>query len=801
VTDPSAHAAPERRRIRLDGIVQGVGFRPFTHRIARECGLSGFVRNESGGVLIEAEGPAEVLDHFLLRLLSEHPPYARVVRHAVSFLPLCGDTDFTIQFSLPGSAAATFISPDLAVCPDCLAEMNDPSDRRYRYPFLNCTRCGPRYSIVRSLPYDRSRTSMALFAMCAACQAEYDDPLDRRFHAQPTACPVCGPRLWLADREGRILDNPDPVDAAWHLLQEGKIIAVRGIGGFHLCADAQNETVIEILRQRKGRGRKPFALMARDLETITRWCHVTPEEQELLSSPARPIVLLPIKPAGGQEEKDSPSGKECGRIPPPLPWAIAPGQKFHGFMLPYAPLHCLLLAGPLPVLIMTSGNFAEEPIAIANAEALARLGGLADAFLLHDREILQRSDDSIARILDGKPALIRRSRGYVPEPVLLKKSIARPLLAVGGELKNTIALGRGREIFLSQHIGDLDTPAALDFFRDTINHLQKLLRIVPEAIVHDLHPDYLSTQWALGQPGVQKMAVQHHHAHLASVMAEHHLAEPCIGIILDGTGYGPDGTIWGGEVLLGTAAAFTREAWLQPVPLPGGNAAVREPWRMAISHLHAAYGRDCLDLDLEVMHHRPRQELELLIDALEKGVNAPLTSSCGRLFDAISAILALCFINTFEAEAAMALEMTAEDDGNPLPPLSEVLGSDFSPLGPLRVTGVVRKVTQRILEGCAVRTAAFRFHLFLAHLFLMAAVAVRRRSGVNRIALSGGVFQNALLHTRLRGMLEEEGFEVFSHRLVPANDGGLALGQIAIAAAQLEADNAVAIAERITNQH
>lgn len=776
--DESSRSTRERRRIRLEGIVQGVGFRPFTLRLARECGVVGFVRNESGGVLIEAEGPPAVIDRFIGRILSEHPPFARVVRHNAIAIPVCGESEFSIRFSQYGDAAATFISPDLAVCPECLAEMNDPASRRYQYPFLNCTRCGPRFTIVRSLPYDRSRTSMAGFAMCPACQAEYDDPGDRRFHAQPTACPLCGPKLWLTNASGVQISGQDPVVAAWELLQQGRIVAIRGIGGFHLCVDAQNETAIMTLRQRKGRGRKPFAMMARDLQIIRRWCHVSLKEQELLESAARPILLLSAK-----------SGAEL-RQPPqapihPLPWAIAPGQRCQGFMLPYAPLHHQLLAGPLPVLVMTSGNLAEEPIAIDNAEALKRLGGVADAFLLHDREILQRCDDSIVHLIDGMPMRIRRSRGYVPEPILLGEVLPSPMLAVGGELKNTVALGRENEVFLSQHIGDLDNPEALAFFRHAIGHLKTLLRIEPQIIIHDLHPDYLSTQWVLAQPEVKRMAVQHHHAHFAAVLAEHRITEPCIGIILDGTGYGTDGTIWGGEVLLGNTAAFTREAWLQPVPMPGGSAAVREPWRMALSHLHAAFGRNCLDLDLEVMHYRPRAELELLLDSVEKRVNAPLTSSCGRLFDAVSAIMGLCFENTFEAEAAMAVEMAAEKSDAPRPALAEILGSDFVPAGALHLGQYIRRLTGRTLEGCSVGLLAWRFHLILADIFRLAAEEVRRRSGVNRVALSGGVFQNTLLHTQLRRILETAGFEVFAHRLVPANDGGLALGQIAVAAARL----------------
>lgn len=813
---PDRRGQPEqesvRRRIRLDGIVQGVGFRPFVYRLAQEFGVTGFVRNESGGVLIEAEGAPDLLDAFEQRVLTAHPPHARVVHHVTSPLAPLGSLDFTIQFSTAGAAESTFISPDLAVCPECLREMRNPGDRRFRHPFLNCTRCGPRYSIVSSLPYDRSRTSMALFPMCAACRREYEDLTDRRFHAQPTACPQCGPHLWLADADGRELagtapaeqaggaeraDSPalraaakpedplsaavstpantaDPVAAARTRLLQGQIIAVRGIGGFHLCVDPRNAEAVERLRQRKGRSRKPFALMARDLETIRRWCHVEPAEADLLTSSARPIVLL--------------RAKTTAEAAPDLllPWAIAPGQKYHGFMLPYAPLHHLLLDDSLPVLVMTSGNLSEEPIVTGNQEARECLKNIADVFLCHDREILQRCDDSIARLVEDRPLLLRRSRGYVPEPLPLENELPWPILATGSELKNAVALARGREVFLSQHIGDLDNPEALAFFRQSIGHLQRLLRIEPRLIVHDQHPDWHSTRWALAQSGIKTLAVQHHHAHMAAVMAEHRLAGPCIGIILDGTGYGSDGTVWGGEVLFGSAAGFSREAWLKPVRMPGGDAAAREPWRMAVSHLHAVFGPSCLDLDLEAMHHRPRAEMELLLEMIDKGVNAPWTSSCGRLFDAVAAIIGLVFVHTFEAEAAMAVEMAATGDESwPLNP-EDYLPPSFQPQGALELGGLVRCLAEGVQMGCSAGRIARRFHFGLVEILVQAALDLRRRHGAGSVVLGGGVFQNALLQQQMVQRLTQEEFAVYCGSRIPVNDGGLAFGQVAVAAAQAD---------------
>lgn len=750
-----------RERIYISGIVQGVGFRPFVYRLAQQCGLAGFVRNNSEGVLIEVEGNAAGLQAFRHGLATEAPPGAHLVQLAVEEIPPAGETEFTIVASERDRPVQAFISPDLCLCSECRAELFDPANRRFHYPFINCTNCGPRYTIVRRIPYDRSNTSMSVFPLCAACAAEYHDPADRRFHAQPNACPACGPHLWLCDRNGRRLAEADALAQAIARLAQGAIVAVRGLGGFHLAVDARNQAAVRTLRQRKGRAEKPFAMMARNLAVIENFCFVSPAERALLQQPARPIVLLQR------------------RAHDPLAAAVAPEQKYYGFMLPYTPLQELLLRDHLDVLVMTSGNFSEEPIAIGNEEALARLAALADFFLLHDREILQRCDDSIVRLAAGRPRLIRRSRGYVPEPVFLPRPTPRRVLACGGELKNTIALSRGNAVFLSQHIGDLDNPAAFSFFENSIAHLQRILEIEPELIAYDLHPEYLSTKWALQQEGLPRVGVQHHHAHLAAVMAENGETEQTIGLILDGTGYGSDGTIWGGEVLLGTAASFERFAYLQPVAMPGGAAAIHQPWRMALSYLTATFGSDLGQLSLPFLQQLRSAAVDVVLQMIDKKINAPLTSSCGRLFDGIAALLELHPQVSYEAQAAMALEMLADEaESEFYPEAVRAAGAGAIPITPL-----IHAVVEDLQNGVAREKIAARFHHTLVEIFIMAAGAARAATAINRVGLSGGVYQNALFFHRMLARLQAEGFEVLTHQQVPTNDGGLALGQIVIAGA------------------
>jgi len=758
MTDPTN----QRLRICLNGIVQGVGFRPFVYRLAVDHDLAGFVGNNAEGVFIEVEGPSVRLEQFRTLLTATAPPLARLDSCVVAAIAPRGESGFTIDLSSHSGAATTLISPDVALCDDCRNELFDRADRRYRYPFINCTNCGPRFTIVESIPYDRPNTSMRTFPMCADCRREYDDPRDRRFHAQPVACPVCGPSLVFYDGADQI-HTDDVIGSAITELVNGRIVALRGLGGFHLAVDATNEEAVARLRQRKHRFEKPLALMAPDLVAIRRYCDVSVEEERVLSGPAHPIVLL--------RRKTDPGG---------LAPSVVYDNRYFGFMLPYTPLHHLLFDGRLDALVMTSGNRAEEPIAIGNDEALERLAPIADCFILHDREILQRCDDSIVRIAAGETRMIRRARGFVPAPVYLGRPTHHKVLAVGAELKNTVALTRGETVFLSQHIGDLDNPMALDFFEHAMAHLQRILEIEPDLVACDLHPGYLSTEWAKARNRLPVVEIQHHHAHLVSVMAENRVEEPTIGIILDGTGYGIDGTIWGGEVLIGDARQFERFAWLEPIPLPGGTAAIREPWRMALSYLDYAFDNRADIPDLPFMTRLPAHGRETVERMIARGVNSPLTSSCGRLFDGVAALLNLCTVNTYEAQAAIALETAAAGCASTLP-----IGSDRQPAiatgGPLEFGRLIRGVIEKAGRKQPAAEIAARFHHDLAELFVQAAVAARTVTGISRVGLSGGVWQNVLFFEYVTARLQQEGFVVLTHREVPTNDGGIALGQAVIA--------------------
>ena len=753
----------KREQVRIRGIVQGVGFRPFVYRTACALNLSGFVRNDGGGVTLEIEGDEPDLVRFHEALRTEAPPLSRIIEIDSGEMPPLGESGFRIVATDQEGTATTLISPDISLCDDCRRELMDPADRRHRYPFINCTNCGPRYTIVAAIPYDRPNTSLASFPMCPACSAEYHDPLNRRFHAQPNACPVCGPSLSLVDSGGARVACDDPLKAAIGLLEGGRILAIRGLGGFHLVADARNDPAVLELRRRKGRAEKPFALMAPDADTVERYCEISRRERHALQQPTRPIVLLRAKP-----DSD-------------LAGSVAPGNRFLGFMLPYTPLHDLLLAGGFPALVMTSGNLSEEPIATGNEEAVRRLGALADFLLLHDREILQRCDDSIVRVAAGKERMIRRARGYVPTPVFLPSAGGRNILATGAELKNTIALTRADTVFLSQHIGDLDNPAAMAFFEHTIGHLGRILRIEPELIAHDLHPEYLSTKWAMRQSGLPRVAVQHHHAHLAAVMAENGVTNPTIGLILDGTGYGLDGTVWGGEILVGDYGRFERYAWLETVPMPGGTAAIREPWRMALAWLRAAYGDDALNLPIPV---RGRfRDGGILFQAMDRSVNAPMTSSCGRLFDAVAAILGLRDEITFEAQAAIELEMAAmevpRDQVHPYA-LPDACGRP----GPVPVAWLIRELTGEAEGGTDPRLIAARFHTTLAALLAATVSEAAGATGITTVGLSGGVFQNRLFFEDVLMRLERAGLDVLTHSLLPSGDGCIALGQAVVADVQ-----------------
>ena len=752
-----------RKEIEVSGIVQGVGFRPYVYRLATERGLAGTITNTAAGVAIEIQGPPVTVEDFLARLPSELPPLARITSIVVRELPCNHDRSFRILPSHVGEDHRALISPDVAICSDCLRELFDPGDRRYCYPFINCTNCGPRYTIVRDIPYDRVRTSMAVFHMCTACQAEYNDPANRRFHAQPNACRQCGPHVELWRIDGTPINTCDPLTEAAARLRDGAIVAVKGLGGFHLAVDARNAVAVERLRERKRRVEKPFAIMVPDLQAVESFCDVDASSRELLLRPERPIVLLPKKQ------------------PNPIAEAVAPFNRYLGVFLPYTPLHYLLFAeGGFRALVMTSGNLSEEPIAISNQEAVERLRDLADFLLVHNRDILLRADDSVIRVVGGRRRQLRRSRGYVPVPVFLREELP-PVLAVGGELKNTVCLTKGRHAFLSQHIGDLENLESYRFFDEVVGHLKRILEITPRTIAYDLHPDYFSTRWARTQSGIELVGVQHHHAHIAACMAENHVDRRVIGFALDGTGYGTDGGIWGGEVLLADYCGFERIAHFAYVPMPGGAAAIREPWRMAVSYLVKHFGRVFLDLPIPFVKQLDRRHVEVVLGMIERGVNSPLTSSCGRLFDAVAALAGIRQKVNYEAQAAIELEMaladSAEDDSAYPLALVERGKSWLIDTRPL-----FGALLHDLKDGMAPSAVSRRFHNGLVEVFTHLALRLRKQSGLNRVCLSGGSFQNVFLLERLESRLKTHGFEVFSHAEVPAGDGGLSLGQALVAA-------------------
>ena len=756
--DPQA-AGLSRWRISIRGIVQGVGFRPFVHRQAMAHHLSGQVVNTGQGVIVEAQGDEKTLTHFVTALRQEAPAAAVIQELIVSPLPPVAETAFVIGHSRAAGTPSAGIPADLALCPECQAELFDPADRRFRYPFINCTNCGPRYTITRAIPYDRPQTSMAGFAMCDQCRTEYENPADRRFHAQPNACPACGPQFWLVDGDGRRLAERDAAVAATaERLRDGAIVAIKRIGGFHLVVDAANDEAVQRLRQRKGREEKPLAVMARDLARARRLCQLTPAEEALLQSVAAPIVLAPKQPDHG------------------LSPAVAPDSDRFGVMLPYAPLHHLLLAKGPAVLVMTSANRSEEPIAIDNHEALHRLAGLADVFLFHDRDIFIRADDSVVWHLAGTPRLLRRARGYVPRPILLAAD-GPAVLGVGGELKSTVCYGKGDQAWVSQHLGDLKSLEAFGFFRETVAHLGRIYEVTPELVAHDLHPAYLTTQWARERAGISRLAVQHHHAHLAACLAENHHPGPAIGVILDGTGFGTDGTIWGGEVLVGDCHEFRRFAHLAPMPLPGGDAAIVEPWRAGLAYLYEAYDGAVPELPFLQGH-----DTAAILAMLQRRINCPETSSCGRLFDAVAAIAGGRSTIRYEAQAAIEFMQVAGTLAGPAFPFELVTEHDtlVVAIGPL-----VRAVAEAVEQGATLAEIGQRFHLTLVELWLAVVRRASAATGLTAVVLSGGVFQNHLLFAGLIERLQAAGFSVLAHRELPTNDGCIALGQAVIGRAYL----------------
>ena len=749
--------------IHLTGMVQGVGFRPFVYGLATELQLTGWVRNTSSGVEITVDGPPSALERFAHSLLARSPPLAHIDRLEVESIPANGFTSFEILGSDRSQEGVQPVSPDISICPDCLRELFDPQDRRFRYPFINCTNCGPRFTIIKDIPYDRPATTMAAFVMCPACAREYGDPLDRRFHAQPVACPACGPHVWL---EPGSHSREEALQLARRLLTAGTIVAIKGLGGFHLACDAANREAVRKLRSRKLRIDKPFALMMPDLETVERHCYVSAAERALLESRERPIVILRRRPAS------------------PIAPDLTPNQNTLGVMLPYTPLHYLLLE-PTPgfpeALVMTSGNLSEEPIATGNAEARERLSGLADAFLLHDREIHIRCDDPVIRAFErvGEAEALyplRRGRGYAPFPVRLPWSTP-PILAVGAELKNTFCLTKDDYAFLSHHIGDLQNYETLQAFEGGIAHFERLFRAAPEVVAYDLHPDYLATRYALARAETEALpavGVQHHHAHLAACMAEHGHPEdrPVIGVAFDGTGYGTDGSIWGGEFLVADYRAFRRAYWLRPIPLPGGDAAVRNPWRTALAWLHAA--GLAWDTGLECARVASGLELSVVRRQIEAGTNAPLTSSMGRLFDAVASLAGVRQSVNYEAQAAIELEAIADPGEQAAYPFE--VGE-----GPIDPGPALFALLHDRESGCGAAVISARFHNGVARMVRATCEAIRQREGLDSVALSGGVWQNMTLLSKTVAWLESADFSVYVHRQVPTNDGGLALGQAVVA--------------------
>jgi len=750
------------KRLKVNGIVQGVGFRPFVFQLAEKYNLKGEVANTSSGVSIHIEGLPDNVAAFERDLAEKNPPLAYIVDINSKTESPRNHTDFAIVKSKAQAKMTTLISPDVSVCDDCLGEMLAPTDRRYHYPFINCTNCGPRYTIIDDIPYDRPKTSMRHFKMCPRCQAEYDDPVNRRFHAQPNACADCGPHVELYDNQKKeISRHAQALEAAARLLKAGNILAIKGLGGYHLAADAANTAAVKQLRRRKLREEKPFAIMSHDLKRIRQYARVGPEEEKLLTAIQRPIVLLEKKKPNAISEE------------------VAPRNRYFGVMLPYTPLHYLLLAQGFDALVMTSGNLSEEPIAIDNDDAFNRLGGIADYFLIHNRDIYLRSDDSIVRYAAGAKRFLRRSRGFVPIPVFLKDKVP-PILACGAELKNTICVTKEDKAFLSQHIGDLENLPTYEFLKLTVGHLERILDIDPEIIAYDMHPDYLSTRYALELAADHKIQVQHHHAHTVSCMAEHKLEGRVIGLSFDGTGYGTDGAVWGGEILVASEHDFERAGHLAYVPMPGSAAAIKEPWRMAVSYLQDAYGLNFQGLNLPALTAMDTDNLTVVSEMITKRINSPLTSSLGRLFDGVAAICGIRQRVNFEGQAAMELEMAAVEDAGALYEYA------WDKDGAYRVlpAPIIRGVVDDAAAGRPVGEISARFHRTLIQLFTDLCVVIAKEQELNRVVLSGGVFQNSILLAGLTRAIEDRGLDVFSHQQVPTNDGGIALGQAVVAAAQ-----------------
>ena len=749
--------------ISVKGVVQGVGFRPFIYQLAAKHNLKGWVRNTSGDVRIEVEGEAKDIEQFLLGLREQAPPLSHIEDITVTHGSPANYEKFEIRHSLAEEGKYQLVSPDIATCPDCLREIFSPEDRRHRYPFTNCSNCGPRFTSIADVPYDRPNTTMHRFRMCPECQQEYDDPLDRRFHAQPNACPRCGPQLELTDARGNSVTCADVIGKTSQLLREGKIIAVKGLGGFLLACDATNQAVVNRLRQRKNRPARPLAIMVSSLDEVRKHCNVNNAEARLLASPGSPIVLM--------------KWKTYSTITP----AVAPGLKYLGVMLPYTPMHHILLRETGLPLVMTSGNLSEEPIAKDNDEAIRRLAAISDYFLMHNRDIHARYDDSVAMIERGVPQFVRRARGYAPHPIHLTYK-SQQILGCGAEEKNTFCLTRDNFAFLSQHIGDMENLETMENFANTIALYKKLFRIEPEIIAHDLHPEYLATKYAkelaAKDKNIKLVPVQHHHAHITSCMADNGLEEPVIGVSFDGTGYGSDGHIWGGEFLVADYRQFTRMGHLEYLPLPGGALAIKKPYRIATGYLLSLFGDS--NQHLPFLKNADPLEIDIIKSQLEKNINSPLTSSCGRLFDAVSALLGIRGEIEYEAQAAIELEMLAYDKASETGSYPFTLIEQDN-MSLIKLQDLFAAIVHDLHSKTPKPEIAVRFHNTVARMITELCQIISSNTGITQVALSGGVFQNRLLLRKAVALLESDGFEVFTHRQVPCNDGGISLGQVVIA--------------------
>jgi len=777
-------------KILVKGIVQGVGFRPFVYSLAKSLNLKGSVMNSSEGIVIEIEGGNSSI--FIDKLRKEAPPLSQITGVDISSMPHYGYRDFQIIKSKDGGSF-TLVSPDVSICEDCLEELLNKNDRRYLYPFINCTNCGPRYTIMRSIPYDRPNTTMSPFKMCAECEKEYNNPEDRRFHAQPNACPVCGPNVELRMKSEKLKvdDKDNPIKETIRLLKEGEIVAIKGLGGFHIACDASNEEAVKRLRLKKRKNNKPFALMAPDVKTIKKFCMVSKDEEYLLISNKRPVVLLK-------------------KLKNHLPEAISPNNPCIGFMLPYTPLHYLLFYYPesslvanFDSLVMTSGNISEEPLVIDNEEAISKLSEIADAFLVHNRDIFMRVDDTVTKVisqksivnsqklrhadLDSRPStfFIRRSRGYAPDPILLNED-GPEVLGCGSDIKNTFTLTKGSFAISSQHIGDMENHETLKFFEESLKNMRDVYRVKPEALAYDLHPGYLSTQWALKQEGIKKFGIQHHYAHIASVMAEKGIKTKVIGVSFDGTGYGLDGNLWGGEILIADINGFKRAGHFKYIPLPGGETSVKEPWRIAVSYIRDIAGDDAPSYLKSIgFIDKYGEKIKDILKIIDKKQFSPLSSGAGRLFDAISAILGICDRNTFEGEAAIALEsMTRPDIVDDYPvdiKFKEIMEIDFSQ--------TILKILEDFVHGVDKGIIASNFHNTVATAILRVIQKLSSLYMIEDVALSGGVFQNIYLLERTIARLKSFGMEVHINEKVPANDAGISLGQAYIIRERIKATN------------